>query len=256
MRPRPILFKVKIPLGSSAGLLKALGVADALCPAEEDPTSNPLQPTADIPVRGSDQVEGPTVGVCVVPNLVGKQFSEIAKILSDAGCIVGQVTEKDDTPPGQVVDQGPVPGTEVPIGTPVDVGVNGPFCDVANVVGLTPEAADKLLKEKGCKLGDQTPDPNAKPEDAGKITTQDPKPGDKLPPGSEVDVTVAPKGCTVPNLIGLDEAAARDALEKAGCTSSTCTSMALVASSRIRMAGSVSSVRAMAIRCRWPPDSV
>lgn len=214
---KSVLFKVKVPLGSAAGLLKALGKANAVCPAEEQPTTQVLEAPKDIPVYGADSVEGPTVGVCVVPNLVGKQYAEVAKILSDAGCIVGKVTEKDGTPPGKVVDQGTPPGEQVPIGSPVDVGVNGPFCNVANVVGLTPEAADKLLKEKGCKLGDQTEDKNAKPEDAGKITSQDPKPGDMLPPGSEVDVTVAPKGCTVPNLIGLDEAAAKDALEKAGC---------------------------------------
>ena len=37
---------------------------------------------------------------------------------------------------------------------------------------------------------------------------------------------------------------------------STCTSMALVASSRIRTGGLISSVRAIAMRWRWPPERV
>lgn len=65
--------------------------------------------------------------MCLVPQLVGKEFAGIEKLLTDAGCTLGKVTETNGTPPGRVVDQGAPPDTTLPIGTPVDVGANGPL---------------------------------------------------------------------------------------------------------------------------------
>ena len=220
-KPKVITVKVKVPSGSTAGALRAVATADAVCPAVYQPTTDTGEPAAAIPVHAEKPVEGPTVGVCVVPNLVGKQFAEIAAILARAGCIVGNVTEKDGTPPGQVVDQSKDPGVEVPIGTPIDVDVNGPFCDVVNVVGMAPGAAATALQAEGCDLGDQTEDKTADPEDAGKITHQTPPPGDKVPLGTDVDVTIAGPLCVVPNLVGMNEADARSAVEAQGCTLTT-----------------------------------
>lgn len=217
--PKVITVRTGVPLGSAAGMLKALAVAQGVCPVEQQPSVDTLDdPPADIPLRGEDAVDGPKVGGCTVPNLVGQQFAKVADLLTQAGCIVGKVTEKEGTPPGEVVDQGTPPNTEVPLGTPIDVGVNGPFCTVVQVVGMTSAAAATALQANGCDLGDQTEDKNADPEDAGKITHQSWPPGAKVPVGTDVDVTIAGPLCVVPKVVGLSEADARSAVEAQGCT--------------------------------------
>jgi len=217
---KTVKVKVSVPIGSDPGKLSALAVADALCPAAQQPTTKTVEQLPDIPVTGKDSVDGPTVGVCVVPDIKGKTLADAEKLLTDAGCILGDVTEKPPTNPtdtGKVLDQTQPPGTGVPIGTPVNVDVGGPLCTIPSLAGKTVDEAKTLLENAGCKLGDVTVDPNGKPEDAGKITTTNPPAGDKVPQGTEVDVTVAPTACNVPNLVGLTEAEAKAALEKAGC---------------------------------------
>lgn len=217
---KTVTVKVKVPLGSDPGKLSALAVADAVCPAVQQPTTKTGEPLGDIPVTGQDSVDGPTVGVCVVPDITGRSLADAEKLLTAAGCILGDVTEKPPTNPtdtGKVLDQTQPPGTEVPIGTPVNVDVGGPLCTIPSLAGKTVDEAKTLLDNAGCKLGDVTVDPNGKPEDAGKIITTNPPAGDKVPRGTQVDVTIAPPSCNVPNLVGLTETEARAALEKAGC---------------------------------------
>jgi len=218
-----VTVKARVPADSAPGPLEALAEATGICPVEshlDDARPDQTTDPNDIPVRGSDKVDGPTVGVCVVPNLDGLDIITAKSRLIEAGCKLGNVTEKppadpDDT--GKVTDQATPPDTRVPLETPIDVEVGGPLCTVPALAGKTQDEAKKLLEDAGCKLGDVTNDPNGKPEDAGKITTSNPPAGDKVPVGTEVDITVVPPACTVPNVLGLTEAAAKDALEKAGC---------------------------------------
>jgi serine/threonine-protein kinase len=99
----------------------------------------------------------------------------------------------------------------------VNVTIGGPVCVVPSLAGKTAAEAKTALEAAGCKLGDVTTGPPGKPEDAGKITTQTPPAGDKVPSGTKVDVTVNPPACVVPNLAGKTEAEAKAALEAAGC---------------------------------------
>jgi uncharacterized repeat protein (TIGR01451 family) len=224
---KTVTVKVKVPADSAPGPLEALAVATGICPIELPPSTDDTGPSRvasqdpeGIPVKGEDKVDGPTVGVCVVPNLDGLDIITAKSRLIEAGCKLGTVTEKTPDDPGdtgKVIDQKTPPNTEVPLDTPVDVDVGGPLCDVANLDGKTLEEAKQLLEAEGCKLGDVTNDPNGNPEDAGRIIHQTPPPGDKVPPGTEVDVTIVPPACTVPNVVGMTEAQAKDALEKAGC---------------------------------------
>lgn len=221
---KTVTVKVKVPLDSAPGPLEALAVATGVCPIESQPsTDTDGQRSAnpdDIPVRGEDKVDGPTVGVCVVPNLDGLDIITAKSRLIAAGCKLGTVTEKPPADPGdsgKVTDQKTPPDTRVPLDTPVDVEVGGPLCTVPTLAGKTEAEAKKALEDAGCKLGDVTNDPNGKPEDAGKVTTSNPPAGDKVPVGTEVDITIVPPACAVPNVLGMTEAQAKEALEKAGC---------------------------------------
>ncbi|MGH9008455.1 MAG: PASTA domain-containing protein [Acidimicrobiia bacterium] len=94
------------------------------------------------------------------------------------------------------------------------------------MIGQTLEAADDTLEKEGCDLGDTKPggDNTGTP---GTITSQDPPAGDVVLAGTDVDVVLVPGGdtnlvaastnCTVPSLVGLTEAEARNKVEAAGC---------------------------------------
>jgi uncharacterized repeat protein (TIGR01451 family) len=226
------IFKitVKIPPGSAPGKLTALAVANGLCPAMPQPTVDvrppaPLPPPAspdDIPVTGSATVDGPTIGVCVVPNLQHDTIGAATAALQAAGCILGKVKDGGPGNPadlGKVVDQGPKPDTTVPLGTPVDVTVGGPLCVVPALAGMTPDQAKTPLAEAGCKLGTVTTGPPGNPGDTGKITSQNPPAGNEGPVGTTVDVVIGgpPATCVVPSVTGMTEADAKAALEAAGC---------------------------------------
>ncbi|MDQ1518456.1 MAG: eukaryotic-like serine/threonine-protein kinase [Actinomycetota bacterium] len=231
---KTVKIKVKIPADSTPGKLTALAVATGVCPATPLPTTD-LHPTLpgtggpspdDIPVRGDASVDGPTIGVCVVPDLKGLTPALAKKALEAAGCTLGDVTDGGPGNPadlGKVTDQGPKADTTVPLGTPVDITVGGPLCTVPALAGLTADQAKTKLEDAGCKLGTVTTGPTGNPEDAGKISTQTPPAGDKVPRGTVVDVVVFPPACVVPDLAHLTEAEAKAQLEKAGCRLGTVT---------------------------------
>jgi beta-lactam-binding protein with PASTA domain len=224
---------VKVTLkvaGEGEGLMISNAVVTGVCPEEDLPETDlngpnvPSDPTGDIPVRGEDTLEGPTVGVCDVANLAGKSPTEAKALLEAAGCVLGEVKEappnaqeNDTYDTGKVVDQSIPPGSKVPLGTPVDITVNGPLCTVPSLSGLTPDAADKVLEAAGCDLGDVNVGPPGGPGDPGTITTQNPPAGDKVPAQTDVDVTINPPTCVVPDVKGLTQAEAEAKLKAAGC---------------------------------------
>jgi serine/threonine-protein kinase len=232
---------VKVPPGSTPGKLQALAVANGLCPAAPPPTVDvrqpnplPLAPSADdIPVNGSAAVDGPTIGVCVVPNLKGDTISAAKAAIEAAGCILGTVKNGGPGNPadlGKVINQGPPAAAAVPLGTTVDITVGGPLCVVPALAGLTPDQAQGPLADAGCKLGTVTTGPTGNPNDAGKITSQNPPAGNEGPVNTKVDVVIAPPislsaaagpSCTVPDVSGLSESDARAKVEAAGCVLTT-----------------------------------
>src|SRR5205823_4995266 len=82
--------------------------------------------------------------------------------------------------------------------------VGGPVCIVPDLSHLTLDQAKAKLLAANCDLGTVTTGPPAtNPDDAGKVTHQDPGPGNTEPVGTKVDITVAPPKCVVPNVTGL-----------------------------------------------------
>jgi beta-lactam-binding protein with PASTA domain len=114
----------------------------------------------------------------------------------------------------------------VPKGTPVDITIGGDLCTVPSVIGQTPGAADNILEDAGCDLGD-TNKPGGDSGTPGTISTQDPPAGEVVLAGTKVDVglvgggdtnlVAASTNCTVPDLVGMTEAEARTKVEAAGC---------------------------------------
>jgi beta-lactam-binding protein with PASTA domain/predicted Ser/Thr protein kinase len=91
---------------------------------------------------------------------------------------------------------------------------------VPALVNLTEDAARQALTDAGLAVGDVTTQVTIDPNQVGTVLTSTPAAGAELDEGSPVAlvVGVAPDNITVPDLIGLDEQRARDALTSAGFT--------------------------------------
>lgn len=202
--------------GSLSGRLKSDAVATGVC---DSPDTGP-DAGLDIPVEGSDAVEGPQVTVdCVLNDLTGLTLAEAMAKLEAAGCKLGDITQDPNSDPadhGTVTDQTPDPGTHPP-GTVVDLVVGGPVCAVPDLAGLSQAEAERTLERAGCKLGDVTEAPPG-PGEPGRITDQTPEGGTVTLQGTQIDVTILGPACDIPDLSGLDEAAAGARVRAEGCT--------------------------------------
>ena len=89
---------------------------------------------------------------------------------------------------------------------------------VPNVVGATQTAGTATLVAAGLTVGSVTQENNAAP--AGRILSQSPPAGTSVPPGTAVGLAVSlgPLNKTVPNVVGLTQAAATTAIQNAGLT--------------------------------------
>jgi serine/threonine-protein kinase len=90
--------------------------------------------------------------------------------------------------------------------------------EVPDVVGKSSASAQYAIEAAGFKLGETKPEDSEKPVD--QVIAQSPKAGKQLKKGESIDITVSQgqkvKEVSVPNLIGLTEKKAKEALEKAG----------------------------------------
>ena len=155
-----------------------------------------------------------------VPDVVGLTQETAGTTITSAGLVVGEVSEEPTlgVEPGTVTAQDPAAGTEVEESSAVDVVVaTVPVAKVPDVVGDSQEEATAKLAQEGLRLGDVKYAYDTK-TDAGFVTEQDPPADEEVVVGSEVQLTVSKGEETgkVPNVVGLSQGDATDALEAAG----------------------------------------
>jgi len=164
-----------------------------------------------------------------VPDLLGKSYSEAKEELNALGLGIklGETKSSDEYEPGQIIGQSVEAGTEVEANTTIVVDICGDGEEVAvpDVTGYTRERAVAALEALGftVDVAEAYHDTVA----AGKVVATSPKAGKKIDKSSVVNLVVS-KGpeagrVTVPKLIGLTEAKAKEALKQAGLTSGTVT---------------------------------
>ena len=172
----------------------------------------------------------PTPGLVAVPGIVGFSSSDAVVTLRDAG-FVPQIRLVDSSQPtGTVVRQAPAEGAELARGGTVRLDVAGdrpqaaapapPTVDVPRLVGKSASDARPELRALGLRsnvvevAGEQP---------AGTVVGQSPRAGAELREGGTVTLRVSrgPVTVDVPDVTGLDEAAARLELERAGFEVST-----------------------------------
>ena len=131
-----------------------------------------------------------------IPELAGLSVRQAILNLETAGMELGEIAWafSDTLPEKVVVFSYPASGTEIPLGSPVNLMVNhgraSNFTYVPSVIGLTIDEAVKLLEDKSLKLGIVTyrTDENYLPE---TVLEQSEPRGTELDIGTEIDLVVS-----------------------------------------------------------------
>jgi len=183
------------------------------------------------PAEGSILSPGEKVDIVVsngpchvnVPNGIGKTQSEITTILTTAGLVLGKVSQQcnDVVPSGKIINQTPSPGTQVEIGSAVDILVSIGPCVVAvpNVIGKTETEVRSILSTTNLVLGSINQQcSNTVP--SGQVINQLPVGGTEVSWGSIIDIVISTGPCTrqVPDVVNKTETQARSAITTAGLT--------------------------------------
>jgi beta-lactam-binding protein with PASTA domain/tRNA A-37 threonylcarbamoyl transferase component Bud32 len=156
-----------------------------------------------------------------VPKVVGLTQAKAVEALQAAELQVGDVTPRPDPTgkikAGVVMEQDPAAEAEAETGSKVNLVVSsGPEqVDVPRLVGLSLKQAEKELLDAGLKVGEVRPEeqPGADPDE---VLRSDPVVGTPVAVGSKVNLVVASRKITVPNVVGLQEEEALRKLEEAG----------------------------------------
>ncbi len=131
-----------------------------------------------------------------IPNLAGLSVRQAILDLETAGMEPGEIAwaMSDTLPEKVVVFSYPAAGTEIPLGSPVNIMVNrgraSDFTFMPRLTGMSLEKAKKLLEEKYLKLGLVThrADENYLPE---TVLEQSEAEGTELDNGTEIDLVVS-----------------------------------------------------------------
>jgi beta-lactam-binding protein with PASTA domain len=160
-----------------------------------------------------------------VPDVEGLSVGEATSILRQAGLELTRRTVRSSEAEGTVVDQSPEPNEEVAPRTTVTLEIAGSptppptppptTIEVPRVVGLTSSEARSQLRDLGLRFTQRPVESNRA---KGTVVAQSPRPGTKVREGQAVTLSVStgPALVTIPDVVGLDEQAARVELEAVG----------------------------------------
>ncbi|MDZ4168652.1 MAG: PASTA domain-containing protein [Coriobacteriia bacterium] len=204
---------------------------------EETDAAEPGTVVAQTPAAGEMLAKGGRVDVVVavaiagveVPDVVGMSSAAARAQMEGAGLTV-RVTEtaSDDVTKGDVIEQSPRAGTRVEAGAEIALTVSSGAApvqnvSVPNVTGMTESEARSALGNAG--LSSRTLLASSDSVPAKDVVGQAPAAGSSVAPGTQIylvvsegplapEVTLVP----VPNVTGMSQADAGEALEDAGLT--------------------------------------
>ncbi len=183
---------------------------------------------SESPAAGTSVASGSAVSLVVslgpapvsVPSVANLTQAAATSAITSAGLVVGTVTTASSATvaAGSVISQSPAAGTSVASGSAVNLVVStGPApVSVPNVVNLTQAAATSAITGAGLVVGTVTTASSATVA-AGSVINQSPAPGTSVASGSAVNLIVStgPLLVSVPNVVGLTQAAATTAITNA-----------------------------------------
>jgi beta-lactam-binding protein with PASTA domain len=172
------------------------------------------------PVPGQRVPKGSTVSISVatallvpVPELRGLNVSSALPAIRDGRLRRGGLEERDrfDVPTGTVLDQRPLPGEAVRVGSPINLTVASVWTEVPSLAQADTNRIRGLLARYQLVPGEFSSIQSEARE--GAVVGQQPEAGRHVRKGSTVSVSVAtPVLVPVPNLLGIGLAAAESTL--------------------------------------------
>ncbi len=133
---------------------------------------------------------------------------------------IGEYEYSEDYEQDEIMSQDPEDGTMVAKDTVITVNVSkgAETGAVPNLIGKTESEAKTMIKEYGFKVGTVTEEEGT--EEKGTVIAQDPKAGEEAKQGDTINITISDgKGKemgTIPDLLGMGESEAREAIKSAG----------------------------------------
>jgi beta-lactam-binding protein with PASTA domain len=203
LRLGEVSYTSQVPAGMEEGQAVA---QDPAAGTEVD-----LESAVNVLVAGKAEIE--------VPEVTGLTADEATQTLEGAGFTVKTVEVENEAEPGAVVDQSPAGGSMVTPGSEVTIVVSAgrTVTLVPNVVGMSQEEATAALQEAGYEV--QAKGTYDEQVEDGKVIGQSPEGGTEAEPGTRVDIFVSQgknPEAAVPDVVGMSEAEAAEALEAAG----------------------------------------
>ncbi|WP_051425486.1 Stk1 family PASTA domain-containing Ser/Thr kinase [Jiangella gansuensis] len=157
-----------------------------------------------------------------VPNLVGMTQEEAETRLTEEGLepVAESEPVSDEAQVGTVIRQDPRPSTQLDEGTEVTIVVGAPpeMVSVPAVIGRPQAEAEQLIRDAGLTPGNVERVDNE--AEAGQVLSTDPESGASVAPGTTVNLVISSGevAIEVPNLVGMSEEAAINALERLSLT--------------------------------------
>jgi eukaryotic-like serine/threonine-protein kinase len=138
------------------------------------------------------QVCGGRESIEIPPNLVGGTFDFVEGQLKALDLQVKRVEGDSDKPEDEVIALDPPEGTSVQKNSQVTVTVSrGNIKEVPRVVDLSQEDAEEALDEAGFRNVRVLEGDEVDPENAGIVTEQNPRAGQKVPTGNRITIIVS-----------------------------------------------------------------
>jgi eukaryotic-like serine/threonine-protein kinase len=199
------LGKPKVPVPSVVGLDQTSAITQLVQKGLQPNVHSVYSPvpagnvTATQPHAGDIVVTGTTVRVNVsrglkpvaIPSVIGMPYENAESALKGQGFVVARTDAPSDKPKGQVIDQSPQSGTQVPHGSTITLSVSsGPATNgVPDVTGMNQSDAESTLASAGF-----TPNvvytPVTDPGSDGIVVGETPKPNSKAKQGTVVTIQV------------------------------------------------------------------
>ena len=153
-----------------------------------------------------------------VPDVVGMSEAGAETEIAAVGLTVGTISRQfhDTVPEGDVISQTPSAGTLIEEGSSVDLVISrGPGVLVPDVTGMAETDARTTITNAGLNLGSiERRYDDTVPKD--HVISQSPVGNTRVEEGSSVQLVVSkgpPRPVTVPDVVGMTEAAAKSAIE-------------------------------------------
>src|SRR3984957_10118818 len=192
--------------------------AQPVSPLQRCTAANPSGTISD---NNMDVMIGCVAAGVIVPSGLGMTQAACSPPITGSGLAVGAVTKQSSATvaAGLVISEDPAATTDVVSGSAVSLVISAPAAHVTmpNVVELTKAAATSSITSAGLVVATVSTQSSSSVA-SGLVISESPVAGSSVAPGSAVSLVISSGASkvTVPNVVGLTQAAATTAIKGTG----------------------------------------